>query len=64
MPTERESRCCKTTNIVDAKAEGLRCITDHEGFAVNCTNIHVLETAYYAFLSENGPMQEGEVIHE
>lgn len=66
METPRENKCCRHTNIVDGKLEedGLQCITDHEGFIVNCLNRHVLETSYYEYLQENGPLEENEQIHE
>ena len=66
METPRENKCCRHTNIVDGKIEenGLQCITDHEGFVVNCLNRHVLETSYYEYLQENGPLEENELIQE
>ncbi|XP_060573125.1 P2X purinoceptor 7-like [Ruditapes philippinarum] len=66
MPTAHERKCCQSTNIVDGKAEseGVPCITLHEGFQVNCLNIHVLETSYYEFIHNNGPREENQEIHE
>ncbi|KAL3868176.1 hypothetical protein ACJMK2_041009 [Sinanodonta woodiana] len=66
METPRENKCCRHKNIVDGKIEenGLQCITDHEGFVVNCLNRHVLETSYYEYLQENGPLEENELIQE
>lgn len=66
MPTVIENKCCRNTNIVDGKIEeeDLTCITDHEGFIVNCLNRHVLETSYYEYVQENGPLEENEHIHE
>lgn len=66
MPTQTESKCCKSTNIVDGKieAEDLSCITDHDGFQANCLNIHVLEVAYYDYVKEHGPREENQRIHE
>ena len=66
MPTALECKCCQTTNIVDGKieTEGIDCITEHEGFQVNCLNTHVLETSYYDHIIQNGPLQEGEMVHE
>jgi len=66
MPTRKENKCCQNTNIVDAKVEEeeINCITEHEGFIVNCLNRYVLETSYYEHKQENGPLQDGELIHE
>ncbi|XP_062586755.1 P2X purinoceptor 7-like [Saccostrea cucullata] len=66
MPTPRENKCCRKTNIVDGKIEdqSLTCITDHEGFIVNCLNKYVLETSYYEYIQENGQLEENEHIHE
>jgi len=67
MPTQRENNCCKSTNIVDSKIEeaDLNCITEHEGFIANCLNRYVLETSFYEFRQENGPLDEQEEpIHE
>jgi hypothetical protein len=47
-----------------AEAEGVPCITLHEGFQVNCLNIHVLETSYYELIHNNGPREENQEIHE
>ncbi|XP_052238339.1 P2X purinoceptor 7-like [Dreissena polymorpha] len=64
MPTAHERRCCQSTNIVDGKAEaeGVPWITLHEGFQVNCLNIHVLETSFYEFIHDYGPREEQ--VHE
>ncbi|XP_060582264.1 P2X purinoceptor 7-like [Ruditapes philippinarum] len=64
MPTANECRCCRTMNIVDQKTEGLQCITEHEGFQVNCLNIHVLETSYYEYVLDRGQLEEDQLIHE
>ncbi|XP_060580322.1 P2X purinoceptor 7-like [Ruditapes philippinarum] len=66
MPSANERKCCQSTNIVDGKAEaeGVPCITLHEGFQVNCLNIHVLETSYYEFVHDHGPREENQEIHE
>lgn len=67
MPTRKENKCCRNTNIVDSKIEedDLTCITHHEGFIANCLNRHVLETSYYEYREENGPHNEQqEPIHE
>lgn len=42
----------------------LQCITEHEGFIVNCTNRYVLKTSYYEFIEDNGPLEDGALIHE
>lgn len=64
MPTLKECKCCRDTNIVDGKieSEDLTCITEHDGFVGNCLNVHVLETSYYEFIQTEG-LQE-EPIHE
>ncbi|XP_062585136.1 uncharacterized protein LOC134246797 [Saccostrea cucullata] len=42
---------------------GGTCITEHEGFA-NCLNRWVLETSFYEYLQENGPLEENEFVHK
>ena len=66
MDTATEAKCCRTTNVVDGKVEveGLNCIIEHEGFRVNCLNIHVLEVAYYDHVQQLGPPEEDQIIHE
>ncbi|XP_060584203.1 uncharacterized protein LOC132740338 [Ruditapes philippinarum] len=66
MPTVHERKCSRSTNIVDGKAEAecVPCIILHEGFQVNCSNIHELETTYYEFIYNNGPREEHQDIHE
>ena len=66
MSIKRESKCCKDTHIVDDKileAE-IECITLHEGFQANCLNQYVLETSYYEYVQENGPLEEDQLIHK
>ena len=63
MRNLRESKCCQTTNVVDGRLEGLACITEHEGFRVNCLNPHVLEVAYYDHVLQEGPREEHQRIH-
>ncbi|XP_062580770.1 uncharacterized protein LOC134242685 [Saccostrea cucullata] len=66
MPTNAENKCCQRTNIVDAKIEeeSLQCITQHEGFIANCLNRYVLETSFYEYIQESGPLEENEHVHE
>lgn len=66
MPTRRECKCCRNTNVVDSKVEeaDLKCITEHEGFQVNCLNQYVLETTYYEYVQDNGPLEDNAMIHE
>ncbi|XP_062587308.1 P2X purinoceptor 7-like [Saccostrea cucullata] len=66
MPTSRENKCCRNTNIVNGKVDekSLQCITEHEGFIVNCLNHYVLETSYYEYIQDNGRQNEREPIHE
>lgn len=66
MPTAKENKCCRHTNVVDGKIEelDLECITEHEGFIVNCLNHYVLETSYYEYIQDNGRLEEGQFIHE
>ena len=63
MPNLRQSKCCQTTNVVDGRLDGLNCITEHEGFIVNCLNPHVLEVAYYDHVRQEGPREEHQRIH-
>jgi hypothetical protein len=54
------------THVVDDKileAE-IECITLHEGFQANCLNQYVLETSYYEYVQENGPLEEDQLIHK
>ena len=66
MPKARECRCCRNINVVDGVIEeaGIKCITDHEGFSVNCLNHHVLRVSFYEYLHYNGPLGDEEPIHE
>ena len=66
MPTQMESRCCKDFTLCMEKIADtdLTCITQHEGFQVNCLNRHVLELAFYEYLDFNGPIGDEEPIHE
>ena len=66
MQTERENKCCQNTHLVDGKIEeaGLKCITQHEGFIVNCLNRYVLETSYYEYIQDHGPLPQDDFIHE
>ena len=66
MATHRENKCCRRNNAVVGKIEEsqLKCITEHEGFVVNCLNRYVMETSYYQYIEENGPDDENQAIHE
>lgn len=66
MTTAKENKCCRHTNVVDSKVEeqDLECITEHEGFIVNCLNHYVLETSYYEYIQDNGRLEEGQFIFE
>ncbi|XP_056021417.1 uncharacterized protein LOC125664129 [Ostrea edulis] len=65
MPTRRESKCCHAFSTIVPRLEemGVSCITDHGGFVANCLNRWVLETLYYEYFQDNGPLEEGELIH-
>lgn len=54
------------TLIVDGKIEeqGLECITQHEGFIVNCLNHYVLQTSYYEYIQNNGRLEEGQFFRD
>ncbi|KAL9961214.1 hypothetical protein ACROYT_G030117 [Oculina patagonica] len=60
MPTPSESVCCTEIGQVWQKIEDqrpeveLNCITQHPGFASNCLDVWVLETAYYAYRQQHG----------
>ena len=63
MPTNIESQCCLDMPEVVAKLDRMpddaarpQCITLHPGFQPVCLNVHVLETAYYAYCYNYGPM--------
>ena len=53
-------------NVVDGVIEeaDILCITEHEGFDVNCTNHHVLRVSYFEYLHYNGPLGDEEPVHE
>ncbi|XP_062585805.1 uncharacterized protein LOC134247462 [Saccostrea cucullata] len=65
MPTARECKCCHFYADIESRIEegGGTCITEHEGFA-NCLNRWVLETSFYEYLQENGPLEENEFVHK
>ena len=59
MSTGRESVCCFDIDKVRAKlSEGINCITAVEGFSSVCTDVHVIETAFHAYLKEFGPIDD------
>ena len=66
MPTGKECRCCTSFSAVDDRRESqqLTCITDHPGFEGNCLNRWVLETSYYEFIQDEGPLDADQLIHE
>ncbi|XP_071083985.1 uncharacterized protein [Haliotis cracherodii] len=49
---------------MEEEAEPLDCITQHEGFSVNFTNIHVLQLALLEFVSLAGPQDDKKPIHK
>ena len=65
MPTGRESVCCKENVKVAARMEdaGVDCMTDHDGFAAMCLNIHVLEMCLHAYVQEVSPIDDNEPPH-
>ena len=56
MPTERESVCCQDICAVARKTDDaqIKCVTEHDGFAPNFLNHHVMELAVYEFNCTNG----------
>lgn len=66
MPTARECKCCNfyTAIVFRLEEASVKCITQHEGFVANCLNRLVLETSFYEYLHENGPLDENELIHK
>jgi hypothetical protein len=37
----------------------------HKGaYLANCLNQYVLETSYYEYVQENGPLEEDQLIHK
>ncbi|XP_021339917.1 uncharacterized protein LOC110441145 [Mizuhopecten yessoensis] len=66
MPTDLECRCCCSFNLCQYKMEqdNIKCITEHEGFQVNCLNRHVLELSFYEYLDNYGPIGDEEPGHE
>lgn len=66
MPTARECKCCHFYAAIEPrlKETEVNCITNHEGFIANCLNRWVLETSFYEYLQENGPLEENERVHK
>ncbi|XP_071105320.1 P2X purinoceptor 7-like [Haliotis cracherodii] len=68
MSSRPESKCCHfyagAREKMEEGAEPLDCITQHEGFSVNFTNIHVLQLALLEFVSLAGPLDDNEPIHK
>ena len=61
MTTQVESVCCMEQDKVKARAatqDGIKCITEHDGFSAVCLNEHVLLTAYYQFRQRYGPVDD------
>ena len=56
MKTFTEAKCCKISNM----RQQIRGLTQHDGFIVNCLNvhIHILEIAYFDHDLESGPLEE------
>ena len=63
MPTARECKCCHFYAAIEprSKETEVNCITKPEGFVANCLNRWVLETSFYEYLHENGPLKENEL---
>ena len=66
MPTARECKCCHFYAAIEPslKETEVNCITEHEGFMANCLNRWVLETSFYEYIQENGPLEENELVHK
>ncbi|KAJ8310929.1 hypothetical protein KUTeg_011519 [Tegillarca granosa] len=66
MSTPEKCCCCTSVAAVNEKviSASIKCITEHEGFIVNCLNNYVLESSYYEYIQENGRLGENEFIHE
>ncbi|XP_048259864.1 uncharacterized protein LOC125384481 [Haliotis rufescens] len=62
MSSRPESKCCHF--YAGVREKPLNCITQHEGFSVNFTNIHVLQLALLEFVSLAGPLDDNEPIHK
>ena len=56
MPTAQESRCCMSFPKVVQYMQDCKCITQHPGFAANCTNSHVLQASMHEFVQMDGPI--------
>jgi hypothetical protein len=66
MDTEMESICCQEIQGFQHRLTEVevKCVVDHPGFAANCTNRWVLESAFHEFLQEQGPIGDEEPLHE
>ncbi|XP_064646814.1 uncharacterized protein LOC135499789 [Lineus longissimus] len=67
--TGTESMCCSDYSPVLAKKEsyepdGVACITLHPGFASNCLDRYVLESAMYEFIQDQGPIGNDQPMHK
>lgn len=68
MPTNVECLCCQEVpriiEMTDEEQLDINCITEHEGFIVNCTNRHVILTSIYEFLEDYGPTDDNDPPHK
>lgn len=66
MPTEYESICCQEICAVANKTGNaqIKCITEHDGFAPNFLNHHVVELAVFEFNGTDGPLDDNDEIHK
>ena len=42
----------------------IKCVTEHDGFAPNFLNHHVMELAVYEFNCTDGPIDDNDEIHK
>ena len=65
MPTIFEQVCCKDHKPMLTKIaeDSLDCLVDHQGFRDNCLSPYVLESSYFEFVLNDGPIGDNEPIH-
>ncbi|XP_041348808.1 uncharacterized protein LOC121378581 isoform X1 [Gigantopelta aegis] len=66
MATVEECLCCMEVPAARYKADMAddECVSQHEGFIVNCLNMHVLELAMLDYVRMDGPLDDNDPIHE
>ena len=65
MNTERECVCCHNyAEMLLRMKDDSTCITETNGFRVNCMDMDSLEASTYEFVMIEGPIGDAEPMHE